>query len=294
MQETKLSLTKNYEMATTYEITDSEFKNLSQLVYEQVGIHLAEHKRMLVKSRLSKRLRELKFKSFKEYYEYVKSDDSDEELIMLINVISTNVTSFFREPSQWDYLEKIVKDMESSGKRTLRIWSAACSSGQEPYTIAIFLYGLLKNPKEWDIKILATDISEDIIKRAMKGIYSQQEIGSLPKNMLTKFFDKKIMQTKKGNETVYQIKDFLKKLITYRSFNLVYGKYEIIPKKFDMIFCRNVMIYFDKETKNKVVLNLVSKLVKDGLFFIGHSESLVSMKDGSVKLQQPSIYKLVK
>lgn len=112
--------------------------------------------------------------------------------------------------------------------------------------------------------------------------------------MLTKFFDKDVIQTRNGQEEVFVIKDFLKKLVTFRSFNLVYGKYQMIPKKFDMIFCRNVMIYFDVETKNSVVNNLASKLVKDGLFFIGHSESLVSMKDSNLKLQKPSIYQLVK
>ena len=282
----------NQQFATTYEITDKEFKALSQLVYEQVGIHLAEHKKMLVKGRLSKRLREFNFKSFIEYYEYLINDTTGEELIMLINVISTNVTSFFREPNQWEYLEHVVKDMERSGKRSLRIWSSACSSGQEPYTICIFLYGLLKNPKDWDIKILATDISEDILRKAMKGIYTQNDIGAMPKNMVLKFFDKKMQTTKRGTEQVFVIKDFLKKLVTFRSFNLVYGSYEMVPKKFDMIFCRNVMIYFDKETKNGVVRKLTSKLVKNGLFFIGHSESLVSMKDSNLKLQQPSIYKI--
>lgn len=285
---------KSYEMATTYEISNKEFKDLSQLVYEQVGIHLAEHKKMLVKGRLSKRLRELKFKSFKEYYSYLTNDSSGEELIMLINAISTNVTSFFREPAQWDYLEGVVKEMERSGKKTLRIWSSACSSGQEPYTIAIFLYGLLKNPQNWDIKILATDISEDIIRKAMAGLYSESDIGNLPKNMLNKFFTKKRVNTKQGPQTAYEVKDFLKKLVTFRSFNLVYGNYEILPKRFDMIFCRNVMIYFDKETKNKVVRNLISKLLKDGLFFIGHSESLVSMKDSNLKIEKPSVYKITK
>lgn len=289
-----MSLIKPVEFQSTYEITDSEFKSLSQLVYSQVGIHLAEHKKMLVKSRLSKRLREFKFSTFKQYYEYLLEDNSGEELIMLINVISTNVTSFFREPNQWDYLEHVVKDMEAKGQRKLRIWSAACSSGQEPYTIGIFLHGLLKNPKDWDIKILATDISEDILRKAIKGQYTNQEIGSLPKNMLMKFFEKKVVESKRGSEQVYEIKDFLKKIVTFRSFNLVYGKYDILPKTFDMVFCRNVMIYFDKETKNKVVENLASKLKKDGLFFIGHSESLVSMKDSYLKLQKPSIYKLVK
>ncbi len=274
-----------------YEISKSEFKELSEFVYKEVGIHLAEHKIMLVRSRLSKRLRDLNLRSFKEYLEYLHEDDSGEEMIMLINEISTNVTSFFREQSQWDFLEKEVKEFEAAKKRTLRIWSAACSSGQEPYTIAIFLLSTLKNPKDWDIKILATDISENILQKAMDGCYSTQEIGTLPKSMLVKFFDKKNIKTKQGDELCYEIKPFVKSMITFRSFNLVYGDYSKIPQSFDMIFCRNVMIYFDKETKDGVVRNLSSKILKDGYFFIGHSESLVTMKDGILKMQKPSIYK---
>lgn len=276
---------------SAYEISKAEFEALSTLVYQEVGIHLAEHKMMLVRSRLSKRLRTLGLKNFREYLAYLKEESSGEEMIMLINEISTNVTSFFREPSQWDFLEKEVVKYEANKKKELRIWSAACSSGQEPYTIAIFLLSLLKNPKEWDIKILATDISENILKKAIEGRYTANEIGALPKNMLLKFFDKKSVATKHGSEVVYDIKEFVKSMITFRSFNLVYGSYTKIPPKFDMIFCRNVMIYFDKETKEGVVKNLSSKIVADGYFFIGHSESLVTMRDGVLKLVQPSIYK---
>lgn len=280
-------------MISPYEITLAEFKMLSDYVYKQIGIHLAEHKIMLVRSRLSKRLRELSLGSFEEYYGYLLNDDSGEETIMLVNAISTNVTSFFREASQWDYLEHEIKKIESTKEeKTLRIWSAACSSGQEPYTIAIFLLSTLKLPQNWDIKILATDISEDILKKAMKGQYTTQDVGSLPKNMIAKFFDKQKIQTKQGEQFVYGIKQHIKDMVTFRSFNLVYGNYEKIPAKFDYIFCRNVMIYFDKETKNGVVRNLASKLVKKGLFFIGHSESLVTMKDGLFKLEEPSIYRI--
>ncbi len=274
-----------------YEISKSEFKSLSEFVYKEVGIHLAEHKIMLVRSRLSKRLRDLNLDSFNAYFEYLSNDDTGEEIIMLINEISTNVTSFFREQSQWDFLEHEIKKIELKDKKTLRIWSAACSSGQEPYTIAIFLLSTLKNPQSWDIKILATDISEEILKKAIDGLYTEQEIGALPKVMLQKYFDKRNISTKNGMQLFYEIKPFIKAMVTFRSFNLVYGDYSILPPRFDKIFCRNVMIYFDKETKNAVVNNLSTKLLKNGLFFIGHSESLVTMKDGTLKLEQPSIYR---
>lgn len=279
-----------------YEITHNEFKKISQYVYDQVGIHLADHKINLVRGRLSKRLRHFGFTTFSEYYDYLVADDSGEELIMFTNEISTNVTSFFREPSQWDYLQKEIKNIALQKKeKKLRIWSAACSSGQEPYTIAIFLLTNLKDPQNWDIKILATDISEDILRKAISGIYSLEDVKGLPKNTLVKFFDKVQENNRFGSSTAYRIKQYIKDMILFRKFNLVNSAYSIFkPNTFDMVFCRNVMIYFDKETKHNVVMNLLSTMKQNGHFFIGHSESLVTMNKGDIKLQSPSIYKKVK
>lgn len=279
-----------------YNISKEEFDKISKYVYVQVGIHLADHKINLVRSRLSKRLRHYQFTTFMEYYDYLIEDKSGEELLMLTNEISTNVTSFFREPSQWEYLQNEIKKIEVSNKdKKIRVWSAACSSGQEPYTIAMFLLNNLKEPNAWDIKILATDISEDILLKASKSQYSEDDVKGLPKNLLVKFFIKEKRNTKNGTIFIYSIKDSLKKLVTFRKYNLVHSDYSIIKKEtFDWVFCRNVMIYFDKETKNDVVLNLFDKVKKDGHFLIGHSESLVTMKKNEIKLQAPSIYKKTK
>ncbi len=279
----------------SYEITKKEFEKISQFVYDQVGIHLAEHKINLVRGRLSKRLRHFGFSSFTEYYEYLIDDDTGEELLMLTNEISTNVTSFFREPSQWEYLEKELKKFELNAKvKKIRVWSAACSSGQEPYTIAMFLLSNLKSPSSWDIKILATDISEEILLKAASGTYSQEDIKGLPKNMIAKYFDRVKVPHKDGVVFDYKIKNMITDMITFRKFNLVHSSYNFIkPYTFDWVFCRNVMIYFDVTTKNKVVLNLVDKIKKDGHFFIGHSESLVTMNKSDIKMQAPSIYKKI-
>lgn len=281
-----------------YSISKEEFEKLSKYIYEQIGIHLADHKINLVRSRLSKRLRHYNFSTFMQYYNYLIEDESGEELLMLTNEISTNVTSFFREPSQWEYLEKEMKkiDLEISKRdKKIRVWSAACSSGQEPYTIAMFLLINLKNPEEWDIKILATDISEDILLKAAQAEYTSEDVKGLPKNMIVKFFDKIKNNTKFGVVVTYKIKEKIKKLITFRKFNLVHSNYNIIKDgTFDWVFCRNVMIYFDKDTKRDVVLNLLSKVKKDGHFLIGHSESLVTMNKNEIKLQSPSVYKKIK
>lgn len=279
----------------TYNISYDEFKKIAQFVYDQVGIHLADHKINLVKSRLSKRLRYFGFSSFKEYYDYLAHDQSGEELLMLTNEISTNVTSFFREPSQWEYLQKELDFLQKkSTDKKIRVWSAACSSGQEPYTVAIFLLNTLKNAHLWDIKILATDISEEILLKAAAGIYTQDDVKGLPNNMISRYFNK-IKQKQNSQEIVfYQIKQDIKKLVTFRKFNLVHSSYKVIkPETFHWVFCRNVMIYFDKQTKDKVVCNLLEKVKTNGHFLIGHSESLVTMDKNDIKLQAPSIYKKI-
>lgn len=279
----------------SYDISKQEFELIAKFVYDQVGIHLSEQKINLVKGRLSKRLRHFGFSTFTEYYEYLVNDESGEELLMLTNEISTNVTSFFREPSQWEYLEKELKNFENNSKnKKIRIWSAACSSGQEPYTIAMFLLNNLKSPNSWDIKILATDISEEILLKAAKAIYSEDDVKGLPKNMIVKYFDKSKKELKSQVLFEYKIKESIKSMITFRKFNLVHSSYKIIKDEtFDLIFCRNVMIYFDAITKKNVVLNLINKIKKNGHFLIGHSESLVSMNKNDIKLQAPSIYKKI-
>ena len=279
----------------SYDISKQEFELIAKFVYDQVGIHLSEQKINLVKGRLSKRLRYFDFTTFTEYYEYLVNDESGEELLMLTNEISTNVTSFFREPSQWEYLEKELKNIENNSKdKKIRIWSAACSSGQEPYTIAMFLLNNLKNPALWDIKILATDISEEILLKAAKAVYSEDDVKGLPKNMVIKYFDKIKKEIKGQSIFEYKIKENIKSMITFRKFNLVHSSYKIIKDEtFDLIFCRNAMIYFDAITKKNVVLNLISKIKKNGHFLIGHSESLVSMNKNDIKLQAPSIYKKI-
>ena len=278
-----------------YDISKNEFEKIAKFVYDQVGIHLPLHKINLVKGRLSKRLRHLGFSTFSQYYDYLVNDQTGEELLMLTNEISTNVTSFFREPSQWEYLEKELKHIEANSKdKKIRVWSAACSSGQEPYTIAIFLLNNLKNPSAWNIKILATDISEEILLKAAKGVYSEEDIKGLPKNMLAKYFEKNKREIKEKVFIEYKIKDSIRNMITFRKYNLVHSSYSFIKEHtFDWIFCRNVMIYFDVTTKNNVVINLTNKIKKNGHFLIGHSESLVSMNKNDIKLQAPSIYKKI-
>ncbi|NWF66534.1 MAG: protein-glutamate O-methyltransferase CheR, partial [Campylobacterales bacterium] len=190
-------------------ITKQEFELFQDYIYNNVGINLPPHKITLVQSRLRKRVKELGLKSYGELFEVIKKDRSGDELAILISSISTNVTSFFREKGQWDFLKtEILNIIKKKNTKRLRIWSAGCSSGQEPYTVAMFLHETLQNISSCDIKILATDISEKVLKLAIEGEYREKDILDLDRNLVHKYFEPMI---DKKEQRVYRIKDFLKK-----------------------------------------------------------------------------------
>ncbi len=259
------------------EINQREFKLFQKLIHDEFGISLSDKKRALVQARLRKWVKNLKLKNYTELYEYFLNDKS--ELFLLADAITTNVTSFFRETSQWEYLKSYLFTCK---EKKLRIWSSACSSGQEPYTIAIFLKENLKDFNSWDIKILATDLSEEILKKAIKGKYTKKELEGLTKSHLIKYFTK--------TNDFFRIKKEIKDMIIFKSFNLVTGNYSIFKNRFNLIFCRNVMIYFDKKTQLEVVSNLTKLLHNSSLLLLGHSESITN-KVNSLKILSSSIYK---
>ena len=258
------------------EISQREFKLFQKLIYDEFGIALSDKKLTLVQARLRKWVKQLNLETYTELYEYFLNDSS--ELYLLADAITTNVTSFFREAAQWEYLKKYIFTCK---EKKLRIWSSACSSGQEPYTIAIFLKENLHDFNSWDIKILATDLSKDILKKAIRGEYTPNDVKGLTKSHLQKYF------TKMGDN--YVIKKELKDMILFKSFNLVTGNYGIFKNKFNMIFCRNVMIYFDKKTQYEVIENLKDLLGNGSLLLLGHSESITTQVQ-SVKIVASSIY----
>lgn len=270
------------------ELSIAEFKKFQSLIYSHIGISLADHKRTLVQARLRKWLSHYSLSSYMELYEKIAQDKSQYMLIMLVNAITTNVTSFFREDNQWVYLKENMETLFDVNSKKIRIWSAACSSGQEPYSIIMFLKEHLKNFHLYDVKILATDISEDILNKAIKGVYSQKDMENMPRNIILKYFTP--IKDSKGIG-YFQINDELKSYITFRGFNLVTGNFNLFKNKFDLIFCRNVMIYFDRATQTKLIENFSKLLHKNSRLFIGHSES-IQTKNAIYKLVAPSIYKL--
>lgn len=267
------------------ELSDTEFLLFKNYIYKNIGISLSEQKKALIKGRLSKRVLELNLTSFREYYDFLVNDISGREISFFESAISTNVTSFFREEAQWKWLQNNLSSYLSSKKdKKIRIWSAGCSSGEEPYTILMFLQNYLRDFESWDIKILATDISSKVLKQAIGGAYDAKNVEQLPKHIVQSSFDK--IPSQSGIK--YTIKQHLRDKVLFRLYNLVTDPL-FFKNEFDMIFCRNVMIYFDETTKKTVINKFANLLPKNSMLFIGSSESLISHKE-SLKLITSSIY----
>ena len=263
-----------------------EFKLFQELIYDRLGISLSDQKVSLLQSRLGKLVTKKGLGGYMELYEYFIHHGGSSVDNELEDAITTNVTSFFREKDQWVYFKEYLKNFTTkNSSKKLRIWSSASSSGEEPYSIAIFLHENIPNISTWDIKILATDISEDILKKAIAGIYPEKVMEGLPRNMIQKYFTMKINAKSKE----FTANDSIKNMITFRKFNLVYGNYGMFRNPIDIIFCRNVMIYFNKPVQTQINIHLTSLLKSEGLLFIGHSESIPpSVKN--LKLVKSSIY----
>ena len=254
-------------------ITDVEFIQLRDFIYQQSGIFIAENRKYLVENRLSTRIKDLNLKTFGEYYYYLRFDKKcKEELTKLFEVITTNETSFYRNPPQLKVFQDTVlpatlEAIRKTGSKKLRIWSAGCSTGEEPYTLAIILHEVLKAELfHWDIKITANDLSEAVLKAARQGRYSEYALRTTPKEIINKYFTKK--------ENVYDVAIKLKPLINFAPINLSDRLMLKRNERSHMIFCRNVIIYFDDEVKKQVMESFYDNLLPGGCMFIGHSESL--------------------
>lgn len=272
----------------TDELRDVDFEKISRLVYQQCGINLHLGKKELVKARLGKRLRKEKIGSFADYYRHVTAEGGMDELIAMIDSISTNLTSFFREESHFHKLREVMPAMiAASGGRhrlpRLRIWSAGCSTGEEPYSLAITLKEIV-NAGGVDLRILATDISTKVLRTAAGGVYPKERVKNIPPLLLRKYFQ--IGQGRWSGH--YRVKKEIRDTVTFRRFNLM----ETLPADglFDVIFCRNVMIYFDKETQKNLIDRFYGCLKEGGYFFVGHSESLTGLKH-PFQYVEPSVYR---
>jgi chemotaxis protein methyltransferase CheR len=264
---------------TDVPLTEKEFELLRSLIYQQAGIFLREVKMALLKSRLAKRLRHYGYASFAQYYDHLKNrDPQGQELQEMINAVTTNKTSFFRENHHFDCLREQVlapaRQAAAQGKRpSLRIWSAGCSTGEEAYTIAITAADTLERLATWDIKILATDIDTGVLEKGRRAVYARDSMGDVPEATLRKHF----LSGKGMSSNLVQVKPAIRGLVRFAHLNLM----EPWPfrGKFDAIFCRNVIIYFDRDSQRNVLERFAQYLKPGGLFFAGHSENLFWLGD---------------
>ncbi len=253
---------------------EEDFQALRMLVKSVTGIHLSDQKRELVYGRLTRRLRALQLRTFAEYRERLRGDT--QELAELCNAITTNLTSFFREPHHFQYLREhvlapLAADPRGGGR--LRIWSAGCSTGEEPYSIAMTVLETLPDPSRWDVRILATDLDSEVLERARRGIYPAERTATVAPERLERFF----VERQEAGVACRQVAPQVAALVTFKQLNLIHP----LPMKgpLDAIFCRNVVIYFDKETQRELFAR-IARLQRPGdLLFLGHSESLFKVCD---------------
>ncbi|MCK4950907.1 MAG: protein-glutamate O-methyltransferase CheR [Gammaproteobacteria bacterium] len=270
--------------AREFHFEDTDFDYIRDVIGSHTGIVLSDAKRNMVYSRLSRRLRALNLNTFTDYCNLLREED-ETELINFINAITTNLTSFFREKHHFEYLEKalIPKFLQENTNKRIRIWSAGCSTGEEPYTIAMVLKESIPNIKTWDVKILATDLDSNVVATAKAGIYTAERIEGISPALKKRWFTK--------NDDKVQVSSELKELITFNQLNLMHQW----PFKgpFDLVFCRNVVIYFSKDTQRELVTRYADYTRDDGHLFLGHSESLFKVTD-RYKLLRNTMYQKVK
>jgi chemotaxis protein methyltransferase CheR len=266
---------------TPIKLKKAQFERISQLVGRLTGINLHPGKHELVRARLTKRLRILGLKSFDAYMEYLEHDHPEEELVAMIEAMTTNKTSFFREPQHFRYLcRQIVPGLRN---RKIRVWSAGCSSGEEPYSTAILLDEAINDHALWDIGILATDLSSHMIAHARKGVYDKNHLREVPPLLISKYFT--CIETRPVRR--YQVIELLRRCVHFARLNLM-GEWPM-RGPFDVIFCRNVMIYFDKFTQEQLVNRFWKLLKPGGHLFVGHSESLAGSPH-KFRYVQPATY----
>jgi chemotaxis protein methyltransferase CheR len=268
----------------------SHFDFIAGLLYRLAGIHLAPHKIEMMYSRLARRLRELGLKDFDAYCARLDSEAGEQEIGFLVNALTTNLTSFFREQHHFDHLGQVVlpavrASQTGSTRPRLRIWSAGCSSGPEPYTMAMVLCDRISDVKRWDARILATDIDTHMVAIARQGVYSSESLKTIPAALRERFTRQAVDAS---GDRVISMADELRRLITFKPLNLL----ESWPMRgpFDAIFCRNVLIYFDRPGRMMVIEKFGHLLAPDGFLYLGHSESLYGVS-GSFLQVGPTIYR---
>ncbi len=284
---------KTIALTKELKVNDDEFVSLRDFIYQQSGIFIADNRKYLLENRLGNRLKELNLKSFGEYFYFLKYDPGRKrELSRLFEVITTNETSFYRNPPQLQVFQDVIlretlDARRKAGARSLRIWSAGCSTGEEPYTLAIMLHEVLKfEIGSWDIRITASDLSEGVLHSARRGIYTEYALRTTPKDIVARYFDKE-------GEGRFRIKNEIRDLVQFGQLNLSDRMQVKRVERSQIVFCRNVIIYFDEEMKRQVISGFYDNLLPGGYLFIGHSESLHNLSRAFKPIHHPGaiVYK---
>jgi chemotaxis protein methyltransferase CheR len=281
--------TANCELPTVLSLSDEEFHLFQALIYREAGIHLTPLKKPLLISRLGRRLRQLGARTFGAYYRMVVEDRTG-EMVTMLDAVCTNETHFFREPRQFDYLQSVIvpawRAAAAAGQRakSVRVWSAACSTGEEPYSIAMLLRACFADDPEWRIEIVATDLSTRVLEQAREGLWPIERAANIPEDLLRS----SMLRGRRTQEGWMKAKPELREMIKFARVNL---NDDVLPVAgpFDLIFCRNVLIYFDDTSKSRVIEKLLARLAPDGHILLGHSESLSRWTD-RVRSVGPTIY----
>ncbi len=271
------------------DLTRELFNKIKQYVYQKARISLGDNKMELVRARFGKVIRQRQMKGFHEYYQWMINDASGEALKEVMNAISTNLTSFFRENEHFQFMTKtllpeVAQRPKMGGKIRLRGWSAGCSTGEEVYTMTMTIAEGAGRLEEWDVKLLATDIDTDVVATGQRGIYLKDRITGIPTALVKKYLDP---CTDPKGKPAYRMKDVLRRMVTFRHLNLFTDW--PFKNKFNYIFCRNVMIYFDRPTQESLINNYWNVLAPGGYLFIGHSESLSGITH-KFEYVKPTIY----
>ncbi len=276
-------------------LSGKEFERLSKLIYEQCGIKMPPVKKIMLEARLRKRLRAWNMSSFTQYCDFLFSKEGiSEELINMIDVVTTNKTDFFREPAQFTFLTQsalpsLLKNRGNDHFETrLKIWSAGCSTGEEPYTLGIVLSEFLQDLNDVNFSIIASDISTKVLEKAVMGIYNLGSIEGIPLNLKKKYF----LKSKDSEKKLVRIVPQLRRTISFMRINFMNNDFGIKEKQ-DIIFCRNVIIYFDSKTQENLIKRLCNQLNFGGFLFLGHSETIFKI-DVPMEQVAPSTYKKVR
>ncbi|MBD0258081.1 MAG: protein-glutamate O-methyltransferase [Cytophagales bacterium] len=268
-------------------MADADFKRLSAFIFRETGIKLSPAKKSMLEGRLQRRLKALEMSSFRAYCDFLFSPDGHPERVPMIDLVTTNKTDFFREPAHFSFLQaRVLAELtRGAGNRPLKCWSAGCSSGEEPYTLAMVLSEYAEHHPLPPYSVLATDLSTEVLALAVRAVYPEGRAADIPLPLRQKY----LLKSKNRSDQTVRIAPAIRQKVQFNRLNFMQDHYDV-PPDFSLIFCRNVLIYFDKPTQEAVINKLCRHLHRGGYLFLGHSESITDM-DVPLEQIRPTVFR---